>query len=53
MEFLVCITETYDKVESVSANSELEAIQLVRQMYDEEEIEMEAHNFTDVEFKIY
>ena len=52
MEYQIEIKESLQRVTTVSAASESEAVELVRQYYKEERIILDAGCFTSVDFSI-
>ena len=50
MDYQIQITEGLQRVVTVSAASEIEAVELVRQYYKEEKIILDSEDFTDVNF---
>ena len=52
MEYQIQIKETLEHTETVSADSETEAMELVRKAYNEEKIILDSESFTDVEFAV-
>ena len=48
MEYQIKITERLKHLETVSAASETEAVELVRKYYNEEKIVLDSDNFADV-----
>ena len=52
MEYQIQITERLQRLETISAASESEAVELVRKKYREEKIILDAENFTDVNFSV-
>lgn len=47
MDYQIQITESLQRVATVSADSEIEAIELVRRFYKEEKIVLDSEDFTD------
>lgn len=47
MEYQIQIKETLEHTETVSADSETEAMELVRKAYNEEKIILDSESFTD------
>ena len=52
MDYQIQITESLQRLTTVSAASEFEAVELVRQYYKEEKIILDAGCFTSVDFSI-
>ena len=52
MEYQIQITERLKHLETVSAASETEAVELVRKYYKEEKIVLDSDNFADVDFAV-
>ena len=50
MDYQIQITESLQRVATVSAVSEIEAIELVRRFYKEEKIVLDSEDFTDANF---
>ena len=50
MDYQIQITESLQRVATVSADSEIEAIELVRRLYKEEKIVLDSEDFTDANF---
>ena len=50
MDYQIQITESLQRVATVSADSEIEAIELVRLFYKEEKIVLDSEDFTDANF---
>ena len=50
MDYQIQITESLQRVATVSADSEIEAIELVRRFYKEEKIVLDSEDFTDANF---
>lgn len=50
MDYQIQITESLQRVATVSADSEIEAIELVRRLYKEEKIVLDSEDFTDTNF---
>lgn len=52
MEYRIQVTEKLQHIETVSAASETEAVELVRQSYKEEKIVLSSEHFSDVAFAV-
>lgn len=52
MKYRIQVTEKLQHIETVSAASESEAVELVRQLYKEEKIVLGAEHFTGVAFAV-
>lgn len=52
MDYQIQITESLRRIETVSANTETEAVEMVRQYYKEEKIILDSGDFTDVDFTV-
>ena len=52
-EFAIEITETLSLIEYVEADSEDEALDMVRDMYFNEDIVLDSSNYIDTDFQIY
>ena len=52
MDYQIQITESLRRIETVSADSETEAVERVRQYYKEEKIVLDAENFVAVDFSV-
>ena len=52
MEYQIQITERLKHLETVSAASETEAVELVRKYYKEEKIVLDSDNLADVDFAV-
>lgn len=50
MDYQIQITESLQRVATVSADSEIEAVELVRRLYKEEKIVLDSEDFTDANF---
>ena len=53
VEYAVEVTETLSRIEYVLATSEEDALDLVRAMYFNEEIVLDAHDYINTDFYIY
>lgn len=52
MEYQIQITERLKHLETISADSESEAVELVRKYYREEKIILDSDNLADVDFAV-
>lgn len=52
MEYRIQVTEKLQHIETVSAASGTEAVELVRQSYKEEKIVLSSEHFSDVAFAV-
>lgn len=53
MKYQVEVRETLSKVVDIEASSEDEAIQLVKEQYQNEEIILDSENYIETEYEIY